>query len=207
MKEILLLISLFLLGSCASTMPGTDLNLKSSFLGGTIKENEDLSNERFKTYQVSIKNYSQDWITIGTALMSNTKKTNIIIGDRAEAWFEACRLEKRVSDYNMSLALGALGVTGAVVGGTSHNATTSAVGSAVALGSIGALGAKEFMESRNKVEFQKALPDGHLFKGFVIPPMKVAQRWLLVERVSGETPVITLISADEKIGEVSFELP
>ncbi len=207
MKNVLILSFMLLLTACASTMPGTDLNLKNSFLKATLKENGDFSNDRIKMYQISIKNYSQDWLTVDSALMSSAPTTQILIGDKAAAWMEACTIEKKVSDYNFNLAMGALAAAGTVAGASLKNSTASTVSYSVALGAIGATGVKNIMESKDKAEFQNALPEGHLFRSFIIPPMKAVQRWVLLDRVSEETPVITLISKDKKISEVSFQLP
>ncbi len=207
MKTGFLATMLLLLTSCASTMPGKDLNLKSTFLHGTIKENKDFSSEKIKMYQVSLKNLSKDWISVDSVLMSNTINTKILLGEKVTSWIEACTLEKKVYDYNLALAFGAVAATGAIVGVTSSNSTTSSVGSVTALGAIGASGIKEFMETKNKAEFQATLPEGHLFRSFIIPPLKVTQRWILIERFEGETPAFTLISKDKTIGEVSFSLP
>ena len=207
MKTAFLASVLLFLTSCASTMPGKNLNLKSSFLGGTIKENSDFSSEKIKMYQISFKNYTKDWVTFDTALMSSASNSKILLGEKVTSWIEACSLEKKVYDYNLALFFGAVAATSAVVGATSNNSTTSSVGYATALGAIGASGINEFMNSKNKVDFQATLPEGHLFRSFMIPPMKVTQRWILVERAEGETPVITLVSKDKAIGEISFLLP
>lgn len=207
MKSLCTLLSFLLLTSCATTMPGKELNINSKYLGATLSENTAYSSDEIKMYQVSVKNLTNEWIEIDSAIIGkNIVSAKILMGDRISSWIEASTLENRVSDYNTQLFLGALAATGAVVGVTSKSSTTSAVGFSVSLGSIAASGVKDIMESKNKAEFQATFPEGHILRPFVIPPKKVIQRWIIVENPKKEDVLMTLISKSAGVGEVSFYL-
>ncbi len=116
-------------------------------------------------YQLSIKNNTSEWLELEGAKLGASKNVDVLVGDRITSWVEACLLEKKVSDYNTALVLGAVAVGGAVV----------------ALGSISAMAVKDYQRSKNRADFQKAFPEKHLFQSSIIPPGKVIQRWILVE--------------------------
>lgn len=204
MKNIVFLMFVFLLTSCASTMPGKSVGINNSFISATIKENPDYSNENIKMYQLSIKNSSTEWVSIDSTVLGSAPTAKVLLGDKISSWIEACALEKKVSDYNTALLLGAAAVAGSAVMATSRNDTTAVIGASVALGAIGVAGAKDLMESKNKAEFQASFPDGHIFRSFLIPPKKVIQRWILIENPNKEKPVMTLISKNKIVGEISF---
>lgn len=125
------------------------------------------------------------------AVFSASKEVEVLVGERIITWIEACALEKTVSDYNLSLVLGAVAVGGAAVAGASSHSQTSSTGAIVALGSISALAVKDYQKSKNKVEFQKAFPEKHIFQSTIVPPGKVVQRWILIENRSNENFTLT----------------
>jgi hypothetical protein len=207
MKLIAILFSAILLCSCATTMPGKDLTLNTTSLRATIDENSNFSNQKIKMYQISIKNLTDTWVEIDSAnLIDSSNSINVLMGSKLNSWIEACNLEKRVSNYNTALFLGAVAAAGAVVGSTANNNSTSTVASSIALGAIGAAGVKGMIDSKNKVEFQMAFPDGHLFRPFMLPPLKVIQRWLLIENPNEENLQFSMVSKNKDIGTVSFEI-
>lgn len=175
-----LILSIIFL-SCASTMPGQDVPTGSTDLSVTIKRDPIFSNEIIQMYQLSIKNTTNDWLEIDGVKMSGAQEVDVLVGERISTWIEACLLEKKVSDYNTALVLGAVAVGGAVVAGSSSHQQTATVGAIVSLGSISALAVKDYQRSKNKVDFQRAFPEKHVFQDTIIPPGKVIQRWILVE--------------------------
>ncbi|MBY0414497.1 MAG: hypothetical protein K2Q18_10040, partial [Bdellovibrionales bacterium] len=181
MKKLSLLTLILVLTSCATTMPGKSVGLKSGFLSATLAENGDFSSENIKMYQVSVRNNTNDWIVVDSALISNAPTTQVLVGDKISSWLEACSLEKKVADYNTSLVLGVLAAGGMVAGATSNNSATSNIGFITSLGAITTAGVKDFIDSKKKADFQAAFPEGHILKGFTVPPMKVVQRWILIE--------------------------
>lgn len=176
----LLALSLFLF-SCASTMPGQNVSTGSNEIAVTIKKDSTFSNEIVQMYQFSIKNNSMDWIELDGAKLSAGNQVLVLVGENIESWIEACMLEKKVSDYNTQLVLGAIAVGGAVVAGGSSHQQTSSAGAIVALGAISGMAIKDYQKAKNRVDFQKAFPEKHIFQNTIIPPGKVVQRWILVE--------------------------
>lgn len=184
MRAIALLGLLFLV-SCASTMPGHDIKSNHKTITATFEENMDFSTERMHLLQFAIMNKTDKWIEVTGANINSTEQVEVILGEKVNAWIEACTLEKQVSDYNLNMLIGTVALTGAVVAGSTSHQQTSAVGAAVALGSISLLAANEVMNSKNKAELTNSLPEKHIFRPFMIPPHKVIQRWLLIEGPGG----------------------
>lgn len=179
------LISLFLLISCASTMPGHDVKSNHKTITATFEENLDFSTERIHMLQFSIMNKTDKWIEFTGANINSTEQVEVLVGNKIKSWIEACTLEKEVSDYNLNLLIGTMAVGGAVVAGSSSHTKTSNTGALIALGSITALGVNEIMNSKNKNELTDALPEKHVFQPFSVPPHKVIQRWILIEGPGG----------------------
>lgn len=179
--SILSIVLSFMLVSCASMMPGQDVSTGSSDIDVAIKRDPIFSNELIQMYQLSIKNKTNEWLELDGVKIIGGKEVDVLVGNRIESWVEACILEKKVSDYNTALVLGAMAVGGAVVASSTSHQQTGSVGAIVALGSISALAVKDYQNAKNKVEFQKAFPEKHIFQNSVIPPGKVIQRWILVE--------------------------
>lgn len=181
----LALLGLLFLVSCASTMPGHDIKSNHKTITATFEENMDFSTERMHLLQFAIMNKTDKWIEVTGANINSTEQVEVILGEKVNAWIEACTLEKQVSDYNLNMLIGTVALTGAVVAGSTSHQQTSAVGAAVALGSISLLAANEVMNSKNKAELTNSLPEKHIFRPFMIPPHKVIQRWLLIEGPGG----------------------
>lgn len=185
MNSLFYSLLMFLVVSCASTMPGRDLDTGSKNVLATFSSNDVFTNEKIQMIQFSIKNNTKDWIEFEGATFEGAPGTSVLVGERLSSWIEACLLEKEVSDYNTSLVLGSLAVAGAVVAGSSSHQGTATTGAVIALGSIGAAVVKDMQTSKNKVEFQKAFPSKHIFRSFIIPPEKVIQRWIIIENPDG----------------------
>lgn len=181
----LLIVSLIFV-SCATTMPGHDVETGSSDIGIAIKRDPTFSNELIQMYQLSIKNNTNEWLELEGAKLDASKEVSVLVGESIESWIEACLLEKKVSDYNMNLVLGSIAVGGAVVAGASGHQQTAATGAIVSLGSIGALAVRDYQRAKNKADFQKAFPEKHLFQNMILPPGKVIQRWILIENRKAE---------------------
>jgi hypothetical protein len=180
MKSMRLLV-LMLLASCASTTPGDKVNTGSEDLYVSLKLDPGYSNNRIQMYQLSVKNNTSDWMEFEGALLDSDSEIAVLVGNRVPAWFEACDLERKVSEYNTNLLLGSLAVGGAVLASSTQHAPTGRIGAITALGSISAIGVREFQNSKERVDFQQAFPQTHIFRPFVVPPKKVVQRWILVE--------------------------
>lgn len=206
MNKVLIMAFPFILISCATTMPGRDLQTGSKNVTATIEKNPSMSNELIQMHQFSFKNETNQWIEFDGANLSSGKDVSILVGDKITSWVEACNLEKSVSDYNTSMVLGAIAVTGAVVAGSSHSQTSSA-GAIVAMGSISGLAVRDFQNSKNKIEFQKAFPEKHIFQPFVIPPQKVIQRWIMVENPNRQDFELSLKSKTGDSVTLKIEAP
>lgn len=187
MRSALIGLTLLLLASCATTMPGKNLSTGNAKITATIAQNSTFSNERIQMYQFSLKNNSDTWVELEGATLLASKNVSVLVGDRISSWTEACTLEKNVSDYNTALVLGSLAIGGAVVAGSSNHSQTANTGAVIALGSISAMAVRDYQNSKNKIEFQRAFPDKHIFQPVVIPPQKVIQRWILIENPAGES--------------------
>lgn len=185
--KLVSLIALLFLYSCASTMPGKDIDTGSQKLSGSIEQDMTFSDHNIQMYQFSLKNNTDQWLEFDGATLKGSTNISVLVGDRIASWIEACTIEKKVSDYNMNLLLGSLALGGAVVAGGSSHQQTSQVGAIVALGSISAAAVRDYQSSKKKAEFQKAFPEKHIFQPVVIPPGKVIQRWILVENRSAES--------------------
>lgn len=197
-KNALMLILSISIISCATTMPGKDVRTGSKNVSATIAINDMLSNERIQMHQVSIRNNTNDWIEFDGATIEASDNVSVLLGDKTSSWIEACTLEHQVKQHNISLLIGAIGVAGAAVAGGSRHQDTARVGAVVALGSITALGVRDFQNSKNKIEFQDAFPEKHIFRPFTIPPKKVIQRWIIVENPAEES---FKLKAKSKMGE------
>lgn len=185
--KLISLLALFLLCSCASTMPGKDVDTGSEKVSASIEADMTFTDQNIQMYQFSLKNNTDQWLEYDGATLNGSNNISVLVGDRIASWIEACTLEKKVSDYNMNLLLGSLAIGGAVVAGSSSHQETAQIGAIVSLGSISGLAVRDFQKSKKKVEFQKAFPEKHIFQPVVIPPGKVIQRWILVENRKGES--------------------
>lgn len=194
--KVFALLSLFILASCASTMPGHDVKSNHKTITATFEENYDFSTERIHMLQFSIMNKTDKWVEMTGANINSTENIEVLVGSKINSWIEACTLEKQVSDYNRDLLIGSIAVGGAVVASSSGHQRTSTAGAAIALGSITAMGANELMNSKNKAELTEALPEKHVFRPFVIPPHKVIQRWILIEGPAGAPLDLSLDTKD-----------
>ncbi len=201
MKLTIIIISA-LLYSCASTMPGHYINSGSKAIMATVAEDDVLSDKRIKMLQISLQNETDDWLEFDGALLEEGKNIEVLVGDRISAWVEARMIEKRVSDYNWSLALSAFTVGGAVVAGASQHQRTAATGAIVGLGSVTGLAVMDYQNTKRRVDFQAAFPDRHIFRPFVIPPRKVIQRWILLDNKNDEPIALKGLSKNG----VSFRL-
>ena len=191
MKKFFSVFMTLVLTSCATTMPGHDVDTGSKKVSATMSDNDSFSDHRIQMHQFSIKNNTDEWIEFEGATIEGPEEVKVLVGDRITSWVEACTLEQQVSDYNTALVLGSLAIAGvAVSGGTQHQGTAT-TGAVVALGSITALGAKGFQESKRWTEFQQAFPEKHIFRPFVLPPGKVIQRWIMIENPSSKPFTLT----------------
>jgi len=181
MKSLSLLLLSLIFASCATTMPGQQIDTNNKKVTATFSENKIFTNERIQFYQFSIKNNTDEWIEFNGFTINGAKEVEVLIGNRIDSWIEACTLEDSVSRHNTSLLLGAIAAGGAIVAGSTNHANTGTVGAAVALGSISALAVRDYQNSKHKIEFQKAFPRTHIFRNFSLPPKKVIQRWILIE--------------------------
>lgn len=179
------LISLLLLVSCASTMPGHDIKSNHKTITASFEENLDFSNERIHLLQFSIMNKTDKWVEFTGANINSTDQIEILVGNKINSWIEACTLEKQVSDYNLNMILGTVALAGAVVAGSSSHQQTSATALAISLGSVSVMAVNDIMNSKNKTDLTDALPEKHIFRPFAIPPHKVIQRWILIEGPGG----------------------
>jgi len=179
-------------------MPGKDIETGSKKVSATIAENDKLSSEKIHMLQISIKNNTNEWIEFEGATFEENSKVTVLVGDKISSWIEACTLENEVSQHNMNLLLGAIGVAGAAVAGSSRHQGTATTGAVIALGSLTALGVRDYQNSKHKIEFQEAFPEKHIFRSFTLPPKKVIQRWILVENPSGDS---FTLKAKSKNGE------
>jgi hypothetical protein len=190
MKLANFLFITFFISSCASTMPGKRVDSGSPSITATVEEDNVLSDKRIKMLQISLKNETDDWLEFDGATLEEGKNIEVLVGDRIAAWIDAQMLERRVSDYNWNLALATVAVGGAVVTGASQHQPTAEVGALVAIGALSGSVIMDFQDSKRRTEFQRAFPDRHIFRPFVIPPRKVIQRWILLENKKEETVTI-----------------
>lgn len=172
-------------------MPGEKAETGSADISVTVKKDSTFSNEVIQMYQLSIQNNTSQWLELEGAKLTAGKNVEVLVGDFVDSWIEACMIEKKVTDYNISLVLGAVAVSGAVVAGASSHQETSSVAAIVALGSISGLAVRDYQKAKSKIDFQKAFPEKHLFRNSVIPPKKVVQRWILVENRKAENFTLT----------------
>lgn len=192
MLNLKILILSVLVISCATTMPGKELDTGSSKLSATIERDDTFSDHNIQMYQISLKNNTDQWLEYDGATLSGSANISILVGDRISSWIEACTLEQKVSDYNLNLVLGSLAIGGALVAGASSHQETAQIGAIVSLGSISGVAVRDLQKSKKKAEFQKAFPERHIFQPVTIPPGKVVQRWILVENRNQETFTLQL---------------
>lgn len=162
-------------------MPGEDAISNNQEVVAAVQINHNISEKNIMMYQVSMLNNTNEWLEIESAVLNAKEKINILVGDKMNAWIEAKTLEKQVSDYNTQLLLGSIAVSGAAVAVGSNHHQTAQLGAIAMGGAITAASVNDYMNSKNRVEFQKLFPRTHLFNAFTIPPKKVIQRWILVE--------------------------
>lgn len=186
------ILSLLLLVSCATTMPGQEVGTGSNDISVTIKRDPVYSNDVIQMYQLALKNNTDSWMELPGSTLTGGDEVEVLVGERIESWLEACLIEKNVNDYNTALVLGAVAVGGATVAGVSQHQPTASTGAIVALGSISILAVKDYQKAKNKVDFQRAFPEKHVFQKTMIPPKKVVQRWILVENRKKESFTLTL---------------
>jgi hypothetical protein len=194
----LFLLMMMFLTSCATTTPGEEHETGTKQLRIYITENPTYSTEKIRLFQFSIKNETDQWIDIDDVkLNNNSKEISLIVGPRLQAWLETSDLEKQVSDYNTSLALGGMMLGGVAAMGSS-SPSTSTTGAMVALGAITAASVIDIQNTLGILELQKLLPQNHVMRPFVVPPKRVLQRWILVENNSKEPISLQVKSKQNK---------
>ena len=190
---LVLMLMLALVQSCATTTPGKAVETNNSKVAATVTTNPTFSNENFQMYQVTFKNNTNEWIEYSGAQITDNSTIKILVGNKLNAWLEACKIEREVADYDTSLLLAGLAAGGGLVAGASSHSSTSQLGTAVSLGAVGATMIRGFSDATQMVEFQNALPDSHLFKGFSIPPKKAIRRWVLIENPDSQWLKVKLV--------------
>lgn len=191
-------VLLFILGGCATTMPGDSIKTNSKHISAAVEEQTVFSDQRIQMYQFSMKNESNEWMEFDLPVISGSEGVSVLTGQRIDSWIEACILEKKVSDHNTAILVGSLAVAGLAFSNSSHQ-QTAGVGAAIALGSISAIAARDFLDSKKAAEFQNQFPEKHIFRPIVIPPGKVIQRWILVENPERHTFEIKMKNAKDEI--------
>ncbi len=199
MKHLMSLGFTLIFVSCATTMPGSEVSTGNNKVSATVTQNPNFSNQRIQMHQVSLRNETDNWIELEGATLDANKSTSVLVGAHITSWIDACTLEKNVSDYNTALVLGSLAVAGSAVAVSSNHPQTSGIGAIAALGSIGAVGVRDYQTSKDRVTFQNAFPDKHIFQALVIPPRKVIQRWILVENPFQEAFTLRMKGKDEEV--------
>ncbi|MDH4466623.1 MAG: hypothetical protein QE271_01080, partial [Bacteriovoracaceae bacterium] len=172
--------------SCATTTPGTKQSSSIQDLNYYVNIVSDLSDENFMMYQVSFENKTREWIVLESpTILTNTpaelEQLQTITGEKLKAWLEAKTLENSVSSYNTQMSLAAIGVAGGVMMASASDINTASWGAAIYAGSFTALAVNELLQSKRSVEFQNSLPGGHMLNKVLVPPMKVVQKWIMIQ--------------------------
>lgn len=141
-----LLLSLLLFVSCASVTPGIKIDSGTQDVSIFVSKDPTYSNERIQMLHFAIQNNTSEWFDFEGAKVESGE-FDVLVGERLDAWIQACTLEKRVSDHNTAVALGVLAAAGGIVAATSKHQSTSNIGAVVALGSISALAVKDMQKS------------------------------------------------------------
>ena len=190
MKRILLIL-LALTSSCASHLPGDrgslitkeleGINAERSRLEISIDREKTLSSGRYKTFTLSLKNNTNDWIDISSIRFTShgDEEPRFLVGNRLKDYFASVTRRNSIHRYNSNLAIGVLSILGAA-GSFSGNDVGNALGNSIIGGVITYKTAESISKSRESVD--AVVPENHILRLPVsIPPELSRALWFTID--------------------------
>jgi hypothetical protein len=185
LRFVILILMSFII-SCASTTPGEQVGTSHKDLNAYSKIVTELSDENIVMYQISLENLSREWIQLESSqviaeIPEKLEDIEILYGEKLKAWIDARTLENNVDQYNTELALASIGLAGGVMAASSNQSSIQNAGMATLASSASLMAINSILEAKTFAEFQKQIPETHLLSKIVIPPLKVVQKWILIQ--------------------------
>jgi hypothetical protein len=212
MKNLLSLLMLGLLTSCASTHPGKIANTNKETsaipLVVSVKNIEANSDEAFQLVEVTFENKSDKWLRIDKAKMvldpNNKDNLSVVHGSDLSSWANAKLFELKKDKHNKAILQTLLLTGGAVAVHATDNTAAQVAGLTAMVGTtVWAVG-DQIISARNYAQGADHIPNDHLEKSFSVPGKMFTRRWILFNKPSGQllTKFVIEVKTIEGQGEV-----
>jgi hypothetical protein len=174
-------------------MPGVDANEinppngREDQIELALDENKELSSSQYRAFNVSIKNNSDSWLRlekINMAFPTLSGQPEVLLDKDLDSYVSSISRRNGIDQYNKALAISsvyAIGTIGGIAAGASGQRNLAIAGLGIGAGALTYGAVDGILESKNRAQFQAALPDNHLFKPFDIAPKMVLSRWIIVK--------------------------
>lgn len=192
MKAFLaLILSCFLLSSCATTHPGNlgSSNGKANFpLKMSARTIDFEVDSPFQLVEFTFENTSKDWLKL-----TNTKvvidnptasKVSVVLGNDLLSWAEAVQAKNQKDNYNKEIwqtGLFGLGTIGALSG----NKDAAVAGVAVMIGTSIWAATDAYAGKYKTATGVDTKPKSHLYEDMSIPGTMFFRRWVLLNKPAG----------------------
>jgi hypothetical protein len=188
LKTAALVVALFNLIGCAMTHPGRVANSEAKDVVISVDRNSDLSDSNYLFLEYTIENTTKDWKDVQVVQAGfEGQDTEILTGDKLEAWIEGAELKLQKSRYNTALLLGSVAAVGGVAAVTSGDPNVQVVGVSALAGSTAVAAGQGISHARGSANSgAKGLngtvnvPKLHAFVPSKVAPESYIRRWIVV---------------------------
>lgn len=204
MKHLLLLFCCFSVTHCATHLPGyegQDVDVKSSDVAKadleiSIESLDDLTSDSYRAFAVSFLNNSDQWKRIeqvNIAFPALSQAPNMLLGKDLSSYLEAVSRRNLIEQHNRQLWMTGLALASLATAAGSKNPQISTGAAGLFTGIATYESINQVLNSKDRAEFQGALPDQHLLKSFDIPPHLSMSRWFVINLKAKESYIEALV--------------
>jgi hypothetical protein len=196
MKNVIYILSVLLLASCASYNPGKYADVIKGKHPINTPINADVglnySYKPFTFINFTFGNRGNEWrrvkkITVTN--ISNEKKARIIVGSDLVSWAQGTNRRAKIDAHNTQVVLGAVAGAFAIGAGVSQYNGKSNLAGGLAAGALTAATVADFnrvFDRVDQLELASLVPPDHLYSPFAIPPNLYISKWLVVQMPSNK---------------------
>jgi hypothetical protein len=195
MRIFLCLIPL-MLAACATTHSGPKAQSSRKDIVMSVERNNDLSDKYYLFLEFTIENTTPEWkeVQITDVNIANNS-SEILTGEKLEAWIEGAELKMKQTEYNKNLLLGSLIAVGGVTTISAQNnpklATTGAIGAGTAATTMAINStARAHSNATSGIRGENGtvnVPKTHIFVPSKIAPESYIRRWIVIQAPKAET--------------------
>jgi hypothetical protein len=185
MKFLAILFLAFWLCQCATIHTGPEMTSTDGNYVLSCARDQQVDTARFIAVSCTAENRTERWLNVKAKsfeLIDPMQKTTVLSPEQIKDFFVAYKYEQERDDYNTSLAIGAISLTGLVIAGMSGNSQIGAAGLGVGLGALAYDAGEQWNRGLAEVQLGPIYgPDHFLGQGFNIPPKMFVRKHLIIE--------------------------